>query len=164
MQWASFLNKILGDIKPDLGIEDYAISAHLYKMLIYEKGDFFLRHKDSEKEKGMFGTLTIVLPCRHTGGELVVSFDNKDEVVDFAKASSDYKISYAAFYADCDHEIKPVTAGYRVCLVYNLIQEKAGEKIEPATVEIHAIQLADILNEQEQPGDLKPYIVLLGHQ
>lgn len=163
-QWAIFLNKILGDIKPELGIEDYAISAHLYKMLIYEKGDFFLQHKDSEKEKGMFGTLIIALPARHTGGELVVSFDNKDEVVDFAKDSNDYKISYAAFYADCDHEVKPVTAGYRVCLVYNLIQEKTGEKIEPATVETHAVQLANIIKEQEQPGDIKPYIVLLGHQ
>lgn len=163
-QWATFLDKVLGDIKPSLGIEDYAISAHLYKMLIYEKGDFFLQHKDSEKEKGMFGTLTIVLPCRHTGGELVVSFDNKDEVVDFAKDSSDYKIRYAAFYADCVHEIKPVTSGYRICQVYNLIQEKAGEKIAPATVETHAVQLANILKEQEQASDLKPYIVLLGHQ
>lgn len=163
-QWATFLDKILGYIKPELGIEDYSISARLYKMLIYEKGDFFLQHKDSEKEKGMFGTLIIALPCRHTGGELVVSFDNKDEVVNFAEASNDYKIRYAAFYADCDHEIKPVTAGYRICLVYNLIQKKAGEKIEPATVETHAVQLANIIKEHEQPGDIKPYIVLLGHQ
>ena len=163
-QWATFLDKILGDIKPELGIEDYAISAHLYKMLIYEKGDFFLQHKDSEKEKGMFGTLIIALPGRHTGGELVVSFDNKEEVINFAKDSNDYKISYAAFYADCDHEIKPVTAGYRVCLVYNLIQEKVGEKIEPATVETHAIQLANVIKEQEQGSNTKPYIVLLGHQ
>jgi hypothetical protein len=163
-EWERFLNKILGSIKPELGIENYAISAHLYKMLIYEKGDFFLRHKDSEKEKGMFGTLIIALPCRHSGGELIVSFDNKEEVINFAEAATDYKISYAAFYADCNHEIKPVTAGYRVCLVYNMVQEKAGEKIEPATVETHALQLARILKEQEQLGDTKPYIVLLGHQ
>ncbi len=163
-QWATFLDKILGHLKPELGIEDYAISAHLYKMLIYEKGDFFLQHKDSEKEKGMFGTLIIALPASHTGGELVVSFDNKDEVIDFAKDVSDYRFGYAAFYADCDHEIKPVTAGYRICLVYNLVQQKAGEKIEPATVETHAVQLANILREQEQTGDIKPFIVLLGHQ
>ncbi len=163
-QWSTFLDKILGNIKPDLGLEDYTISAHLYKMLIYEKGDFFLQHKDTVKEKGMFGTLIIVLPCRHTGGELAVSFDNKEVVVNFAKDSNDYNINYAAFYADCDHEIKPVTAGYRVCLVYNLVQEKAGPKIAPATVETHAIQLAGILKAQQQTGDAKPYIVLLGHQ
>jgi hypothetical protein len=133
-------------------------------MLIYETGDFFLPHKDSEKEKAMFGSLIIALPCRHTGGELAVSFDNKEELVNFAKDSNDYKISYAAFYADCTHEVKPVTAGYRVCLVYNLVQQKAGEKIEPATVETHAVQLANILKHLEKPGDIKPYIVLLGHQ
>ena len=71
-QWTSFLDKVLDNIKPELGLENYAISAHLYKMLIYQKGDFFLQHKDSEKEKGMFGTLIIALPCRHEGGELVV--------------------------------------------------------------------------------------------
>lgn len=106
-QWAALMDKILSSIKPELGLEGYAISAHLYKMLVYETKDFFLEHKDSEKEKGMFGSLTIVLPCRHTGGELIVSFDNKDEVVDFATDVSDYKIRYAAFYADCDHEINP---------------------------------------------------------
>ena len=163
-QWTSFLDKVLGNIKPELGLENYDISAHLYKMLIYQKGDFFLQHKDSEKEKGMFGTLIIALPCRHEGGELVVGFDNKKEVVNFAKDSSDYKISYAAFYADCDHEIKPVTDGYRVCLVYNLVQEKASDKIEPATVQTHALQLAAVIKEQEKSGELNPYIVLLGHQ
>ncbi|HEY5392491.1 MAG TPA: hypothetical protein VIJ57_10280, partial [Hanamia sp.] len=67
-RWAKLLDKILKNIKPDLGLEDYTLSAHLYKMLIYETGDFFLPHKDSEKEKGMFGTLVIGLPSKHTGG------------------------------------------------------------------------------------------------
>ena len=37
---------------------------------------------------------------------------------------------YAAFYADCQHEITPVTAGYRICLVYNLAI--AGKRKQPA--------------------------------
>ena len=132
-RWTAFLNKIIVKIKPDLGLEDYTISAHLYKMLIYEKGDFFLPHKDSEKEKGMFGTLVINLPSKHTGGELVVSFEGVKEVVAFAESAENYKISYAAFYADCDHEIKPLTSGYRICLVYNLVQQKSGKKIQLTT-------------------------------
>jgi len=163
-QWAVFLESLLSKIKPQLGIEDYTISAHLYKMLIYEKGGFFLSHKDSEKEKGMFATLVIGLPCKHTGGELVVSFEGKEEVIDFAEGSADYKISYAAFYADCDHEIKPVTSGHRVCLVYNLVQQKVGNEIHPVSVKTHAIKLASLLTAQEKLGDTKPYIVLLGHQ
>ena len=96
-RWDKFIDKILRNIKPDLGLEDYTISAHLYKMLIYKTGDFFLPHKDSEKEKGMFGTLIIGLPSKHTGGELVVSFGGVEEIANFSENSGDYKIDYAAF-------------------------------------------------------------------
>ena len=34
--------------------------------------------------------------------------------------SSLFEPSFVAFYADCYHEVKPITAGYRLCLVYNL--------------------------------------------
>jgi hypothetical protein len=163
-RWAVFLNKILSEIKPELGIEDYTISAQLYKMLIYQKGDFFLPHKDSEKEKGMFGTLVVGLPSKHTGGELVVNFEGKEEVVNFAVDSGDYKINYAAFYADCDHEIKPVTSGYRICLVYNLIQQKSGKKIQLEPQESYVEKLTELLIKQERPDNTKPCIVLLGHQ
>jgi hypothetical protein len=42
--------------------------------LIYKEGDFFLPHKDSEKAKGMFGSLVIGLPAKHKSGELVINF------------------------------------------------------------------------------------------
>jgi hypothetical protein len=163
-RWNSFLDKILKNIKPQLGLENHNISAHLYKMLIYEKGDFFLPHKDSEKEKGMFGTLVIGLPSKHTGGELVVRFEGKEEVVDFSAASGDYKISYAAFYADCDHEIKPLTSGYRICLVYNLVQQTSEKKIQLTSVETYSEQLAEILLKGQQEDNIEPHIILLGHQ
>lgn len=163
-RWAVFIDKILRNIKPDLGLEDYTISAHLYKMLIYETGDFFLPHKDSEKEKGMFGTLVIGLPSKHTGGELVVSFGGVEEIANFSENSGDYKIDYAAFYADCDHEIKPLTSGYRICLVYNLIQQKSGNKIQLTSLETNVEKLAEIFTKQQQYSNTKPHIVLLGHQ
>lgn len=160
--WAAFLDKVVRNIKPDLGLEDYTISAHLYKMLIYETGDFFLPHKDSEKEKGMFGTLVIGLPSKHTGGELVVSFEGVEEIADFSQQSGDYKIDCAAFYADCDHEVRPLTSGYRICLVYNLIKQKAGNKIQLTSVETYIEKLTKIF--REQGGNTKPHIILLGHQ
>ena len=120
--WGKFVAGIVEQIKPDLGLEGVSVSANLYKLLIYEKGDFFVTHKDSEKEPGMFGTLIIGLPSRHTGGELAVRFDGREETIDFSEPASQYKIPFAAFYADCEHEIKPILSGYRVCLVYNLVQ------------------------------------------
>ncbi len=163
-RWAGFIDKILHNIKPDLGLEDYTISAHLYKILIYETGDFFLPHKDSEKEKGMFGTLVIGLPSKHTGGELVVTFEGVEEIVNFSRNSGDYKIDYAAFYADCDHEIRPLTSGYRICLVYNLIQQKSGNQIRLTSLETYVEKLAEIFANQQEPDNTKPHIVLLGHQ
>lgn len=160
-KWQAFLNKALNAIKPDLGIEDYTISARLYKMLIYEKGSFFLPHRDSEKEKGMFGTLVIGLPSKHSGGELAVRFNGEEKMVRFDDSSDSYEIPYAAFYADCEHEIKPLVSGYRVCLVYNLIQEGAGEKIQAETLGKHIAKLVEIL-KHDAGNSLK--IILLGHQ
>ncbi|MEQ6122454.1 2OG-Fe(II) oxygenase [Reichenbachiella sp. MALMAid0571] len=163
-KWVKFLHKALSAIKPDLGIEEDEITAHLYKMLIYEKGDFFLPHKDSEKEKGMFGTLVIGLPSRHSGGDLLVRFDGKEKVIKFDDCCDDGVMPYAAFYADCDHEIRPLTSGYRVVLVYNLIQLKVGKQIHLEPLEKHVTKLANLLKADANHTDMVPRIILLGHQ
>lgn len=46
---------------------------------------------------------------RHNGRE--VKFDWSGDSKD---------IQWAAFYSDCEHEVLPVTSGYRVTLTYNL--------------------------------------------
>jgi len=162
-QWEDVINKIIKKIKPELGLEDYTISAHLYKMLIYEKGDFFLMHKDSEKEKGMFGTLVISLPSTYTGGELVVRFEDEEAVADYTASSNNYDIGYAAFYADCDHEVKPVTSGYRIRLTYNLVQQKSAGKLQPFSLDTYVKKLVPVLRKQQEEV-AEPLIVLLGHQ
>ena len=42
-RWTGLLDKIVRNIKPDLGLEDYAISVNLYKMLIYDWFDVEIR-------------------------------------------------------------------------------------------------------------------------
>lgn len=163
-QWQLFLNKAIEKVKVDLGLEHYTVSASLYKMLVYEKGDFFLSHRDTEKEKGMFGSMVIVLPSKYTGGELTVSFENTQKKIDFSNDSAKNKICIAAFYADCEHEISPLLSGYRVCLVYNLIQEKSGNKIQAPSVQTCVDKLTTVFKTQFQSDHEKPIIVLLGHQ
>ncbi|REG84530.1 2OG-Fe(II) oxygenase family protein [Algoriphagus antarcticus] len=163
-QWTKFIDKAIGKIKTDLGLEDYTVAAHLYKLLVYQKGDFFLPHKDTEKEKGMFGTMIVGLPSQYTGGELVIQFEGVTEVADFTQNPNPYSINYAAFYADCDHEVKPLTSGYRVCLVYNLVQEKAAKKISLQSLQSHVATLSKILTKHQSKQDAQPSIVLLGHQ
>ena len=161
--WPKFVQATVEKIKPNLGIQDTKIVANLYKLLIYEKGDFFLAHKDSEKEAGMFATLIIVLPSKHEGGELLVRFDGDTRSFDFSQSSNQYQIPFVAFYADCEHEVKPLRSGHRICLAYNLLQKKSNRKIKPQQIGNYADQLALILKSAEKDRDF-PKIVLLGHQ
>ena len=90
-------------------------------MLIYEKDNFFKPHQDSEKEDNMVATMVVVLPTKHKGGELII--DHKGEKKILKGAGVLKNISCFSFYADCFHEVKEVTDGYRVSLTFNLILE-----------------------------------------
>jgi len=162
--WKKFIIKKLKKIKKKLGIETHAVTANLYKLLIYEKGDFFLPHKDSEKEKGMFGTLVIGLPSKFSGGEIHVRFEGEEEIVDFSIAAENFKIPHVAFYADCEHEIKPLLSGHRVCLVYNLIQNSEGKKLGGPEFATQTENIANFFQSNLTTLPNKPIAVLLGHQ
>lgn len=161
--WKKFLDKIVKEVKHGLGIEANEVIPSLYKLLIYEEGDFFLSHKDSEKEPGMFGTLILGLPSTHTGGELIIRFDGKETIIDFSSAGN-YQIPYVAFFADCDHEIKPITSGYRVALVYNLLQSAGSQKINRSKTSAHVDEMAMLLESMTNTITDKPKAILLEHQ
>src|SRR5262249_31940757 len=128
-EWNTFVAGIVDAVKREFGIRPKVV-PELYKLLVYEKGSFFAPHRDSEKVPGMFATLVVCLPSRHEGGTLVVTHDGQTKTIDFGGKDAEFKTYYAAFYADCQHEITPVTAGYRICLVYNLAL--AGKKQQPS--------------------------------
>ena len=116
---------IVDAVRQDFGIAQ-KVKPELYKLLVYEKGSFFAPHRDTEKTSRMFATLVVCLPSRHEGGSLIVRHDGQTATIDFAKKGGEFETQYAAFYADCEHEIRPVSSGYRICLVYNLAT--AGKK------------------------------------
>ncbi|MSU36372.1 MAG: 2OG-Fe(II) oxygenase [Pedosphaera sp.] len=119
--WNANFAAILSHVSAGLGCGGWKVSAELYKLLVYDQGGFFVAHRDTEKAEGMFGTLVVVLPSAHRGGELIVGHAGREVTVDLAEAESS-EVGFVAFYADCEHEVRPITAGHRVCLVYNLIQ------------------------------------------
>lgn len=119
-RWRRTLAEIVREASLGLGVEG-EVSAELYKLLVYKTGDFFTEHRDTEKEPGMFATLVLVLPSEHAGGELVVRHDGREAVVDLARDDVGV-VSWAAFYADCQHELRPLRSGHRVALVYNLVR------------------------------------------
>ena len=161
--WKKYIKNVLKEVKSGLGLENIDVEMHLYKLLIYEKGGFFLSHKDSEKQQGMFGTLIIALPSQHTGGELKVRFDGMEETIDFSSVSNPYQTSYTAFFADCEHEILPVTSGHRIGLVYNLVQKPNSNIDLSPSYSVQARELSLLLKEVAPDFSGNPKAITLGH-
>jgi predicted 2-oxoglutarate/Fe(II)-dependent dioxygenase YbiX len=111
-----------------MGLPAAHVEPILYKLLIYERGGFFLPHRDSEKHDRMVASLIVVLPNSFEGGQLIVRHAGQSESFDFYPARRVEHPAYAAFYADCEHEVKPVSYGLRVCLAYNLVLNPSAPK------------------------------------
>jgi predicted 2-oxoglutarate/Fe(II)-dependent dioxygenase YbiX len=141
--WNSALEEVLARAASGLGVSD-AVEAQFYKLLVYETGGFFIDHRDTEKSPGMFATLTIALPSRSTGGELVVRHAWREARIDMV-SDDPAEARFAAFYADCVHEVRPVGSGCRLTLVYNLIRKGAGKAPDPPRHEREEKKLTDLL-------------------
>ena len=88
----------------------------------------------------MFASLVIQLPSSFKGGDIRVSHQGKTMTLD-SSVGCNRLLKYSAFYSDCMHELLPVTEGWRMCLVYNVVcptPEKVPEEAfrrENATLE-----------------------------
>ena len=177
-RWSETLDDIVADVARGLGAGHLDVSAEIYKLLVYDEGSFFVSHRDTEKTAGMFGTLVVVLPSVHDGGDLVVRHAGNDTRIDLSVreagehgASEDMAstLRYAAFYADCEHEVLPVTSGYRICLVYNLLHARRGKR---STKCLEAPDYGDEIGKaaasleawRDDPGRAAKIAYLLEHQ
>lgn len=126
--WNSAVADTTRAVAEQLGLPVDRLEARLYKLLVYEKGGFFLPHRDSEKHDRMIASLIVVLPNRFEGGRLVVQHGEVHQKLSFEDAAAGKIPCYAAFYADCEHEVERVTSGVRLCLAYNLVLAPNREK------------------------------------
>ena len=127
--WQSTLDVILARAAEGLGVSE-PIEAEFYKLLIYDEGSFFTAHRDTEKADRMFATLVIVLPSCSSGGELIIRHAGREATLDLRPDDAG-EAAFAAFYADCVHEVLPVTAGCRLALIYNLLRRKRRGAVLP---------------------------------
>ncbi len=117
-RWNLTLRPMLDSIRDDLALPpSSSLTAQLHSMLVYERGQFFAPHQDSEKNDEMIGTLVVMLPSRSTGGDLVVTHRNQT----VRHSGSARSLTFIAFYADTRHEVLPIETGYRVVLTYHLL-------------------------------------------
>lgn len=143
-RWQRALAPELEEIARDLGLPaGTTLRAKLHNLLVYGPGQFFAPHQDSEKANGMIGSLVVLLPSDSSGGALVVK--HHDEKVSY-RGSPD-ELVLVAFYADCRHEVRPVTRGYRVALTYNLFLEGAKGARPPAGPTTRIDTLVDLVRD-----------------
>ena len=136
LRWNEALIPLLDEIRASLGLaEGITLKAELHNMLLYERGQFFVSHQDSEKADGMIGSLVVTVPSSFRGGEMTV--EQHGEVMTFRGSRT--ALQLVAFYADCRHEVRPVTSGARVVLTYNLLTKGVARtmapRIEPRTLD-----------------------------
>lgn len=149
--WPGILDGIVARVADGLGVSG-PVTAELYKLLVYDAGGFFLSHRDTEKATGMFATLVVVLPSLYEGGELVIQHDGREVHLDLQR-NDPAEAAFAAFYADCRHEVRPVTEGWRLTLIYNLCRQ--GTAPEPPRYDAERARLAALLRHWPEDGQPK---------
>ena len=106
----------------------------------------------------MFATLVVVLPSASTGGGLVIRHKGR-EVSLALHGEEPSEAVFAAFYADCPHEVLPVTSGCRLTLVYNLLRREKGPAPEPPDYQVAQHDALALLREwaaaAPSPDDLR---------
>ncbi len=87
------------------------MQAKFRKIVLYKAGCFVDEHRDAKLSDAHFGTLSVIIGGEYEGGELLV---------DGQQTGSDKVGSYCAFFTDVLHEVRPVTKGHRVCVIFEL--------------------------------------------
>ncbi|MEM5372971.1 2OG-Fe(II) oxygenase [Paraburkholderia azotifigens] len=156
--WPGTLDTIVGKAAASLGVTG-PVRAELYKLLVYDAGSFFVEHRDTEKIPGMFASLVVALPSASCGGELIVRHRGREVCLDLCCVDS-AAVSWAAFYADCVHEVRPVTSGFRLVLIYNLARTGRRQPAAPPAYESEQSAITALLRRwvkgKDSPNDTSP--------
>ena len=156
--WEQTLADIVAQATVGLGVTGPVV-ADLYKLLVYDPGSFFVNHRDTEKAAGMFATLIIVLPSLYTGGALLVRHGGREARLELS-CPEPSQVTFAAFYADCVHEVLPITSGYRLALVYNLRRQGHGQLPQPPDYDAEQARVTALLRQwgagKDAPDDDSP--------
>lgn len=171
-RWNPFLRKQLAIVRSGLGLpQDGELSAELDKLVIYEEGQFFVTHQDTEKNDSMLGSLVVVLPSRSSGGTLQV--EQHGARLEFPRTSRNAReLEWIAFYSDCHHRVQPVEGGHRIALTYNLMFEPGASGLVPGSgtstdVVTEVVDAVRAFFEAPAPGsDARPQklVYLLDHE
>ncbi|KAG9837886.1 hypothetical protein KCU98_g10477, partial [Aureobasidium melanogenum] len=152
-KWQPYVDTLMRSACDGLGVKTSDVRAELYKMLLYEKGAMFKPHADSEKTKGMFGTLVISLPSAHFGGSVVLSHNGKQH---------EFQTSYHEYLA-C-RKLHAILADWKQQKV-EAVTTNAPPAQLPEDSESSSVSTSTKHEDTQKSGpDLKQAIYLLEHK
>jgi hypothetical protein len=123
LEWTKAFTGVLDSVRERFGLPPSCeLVADFHSLLVYEPGQFFRAHQDSEKHDSMIGTLVVTLPSVHTGGELIIHHGGE------SRTHRGWRMDLAlvAFHSDRHHEVRPVKTGYRIAVTYSLLLKGAA--------------------------------------
>ncbi len=161
--WPDSFAKVMELVAAGLGLPAARLDVELYKLLVYRPGGFFAEHRDTEKVPGMVATLSLSLPTPGAGGELVVRHGGREEVFDL-NAGEPSELAFAAFYADCLHEVRPLAEGHRIALIFNLFLGSSGDTAGAPDYSDLAAPVAECLARWRDEGSTDKLVWLLDHE
>lgn len=138
------------------------VELRLHNLLAYGPGQFFKPHQDTERHATMVGTLVLVWPSAHIGGELRIRHAGQE-----ARFSSQHlrtpSMRWFAFYADCQHEVLPVEEGWRIVLTFDLLVRAVRDSPRASASRPILKALRTLFQDEDRPR-LKPWVFLLEHE
>jgi hypothetical protein len=173
--WSRALARELEQIREGLGLPEAGkLTARLDKMLLYEPGQFFAPHQDSERHADMIGSLVVELPSASSGGAVIIEHGGERKTLRGAPREP-RDLSLLAFYADCRHEVTPLESGFRIVLTYHLLYRRApgteapsapGAAVDRVTDSVKAYFATPIQDPYSKSAPQKPdrLIFLLDHE
>lgn len=104
----------------------HRLTAKFHSVNIYGAGGFFKEHRDTPAA-GLVASLVVCLPTPFEGGGLRVN----DAVLEWGGPQSATHLQWAAFFSDCQHEVREVQQGWRIAATFQLLRVRPDQATAP---------------------------------
>ncbi|KAK7039307.1 hypothetical protein R3P38DRAFT_473664 [Favolaschia claudopus] len=146
-------------------------SFTLKKLVVHEQSSHTTRHRDpivDDESNPKIGDLIVVLPSHFEGGQLQLRHSGQVKSLNFAHQSG-LSTSVAAAYSGVEHTLAGVSSGYRLSLVYDIVQPITHLGVRPTLPEMQgaASKLHRVMRSwKENPAEGAPQLLacLLQHK
>ncbi|CAA7268413.1 unnamed protein product [Cyclocybe aegerita] len=152
-EWTQWLEgTICREVWTALGVQQYhnSITKLVLRCVLLSKGSHTLSNESSQRPEGSFATAVIFLPSQHTGGQVTLLHSSVTKSFDDAPKSIT-STTLLTWYNAVQQQVQPIESGYRLALVYNVVQPPVAGVPLPSLPDTSGpiIALRNVLNGWE---------------